>query len=104
MEQYAQIPLDAAFARVFDDLDKAISAGGCTAVVAVKQGSKLHVANAGDARAVLVRKVRSLFVCLFCKTCCPREKPPVFPKTTAQRCRLSASGFEGMAEWFLMAE
>jgi serine/threonine protein phosphatase PrpC len=47
------------FVRVFAALNAAVceeTTGGCTAVVAVSCAGQLYVANAGDARAVLVRK------------------------------------------------
>ncbi len=47
------------FGRVFAALNEGVSrvsTGGSTAVVAVEINGKLHVANAGDARAVLLRR------------------------------------------------
>lgn len=48
--------LEKVFAKL-DDVTGKISTGGCTAIVAVVKNGQLCVANAGDARAVLIRKV-----------------------------------------------
>lgn len=44
-----------AYRNVHDAMGAEVGKAGCTALTVWKQGNTLHVANAGDARAVLVR-------------------------------------------------
>ncbi len=63
--------------RVFAALDEGVAratTGGATAVVAVESGGRLHVANAGDARAVLVRRGRAQRLSVDHRTTLPAER------------------------------
>ncbi len=70
--------LEKVFAKL-DDVAGKISTGGCTAIVAVVKNGHLCVANAGDARAVLIRKV---CFCLFSSWFFPLRFLPCQGKAT----------------------